>query len=132
VYPLLFGRTILIFLTSSFFFSSNSRRRRSMELVFLPVNFIISARVLNPSGIGGHSLFWMCSCRSFCQGFRGDFIRRILCLSVGKTCCPFAVLGKHRGSCLGRSYQKPSRVASGVCGVGLDYILGSCCINIRY
>jgi hypothetical protein len=51
-----------------------------MELDFFPLNSIISPLVLNPSGRGGHSLFRMCSSRSFCQGFRGDFIRKILCL----------------------------------------------------
>ena len=129
--PFLFERTTLIFVTSNFFFSRSSRSRRSMELDFFPLNSIISALVLNPSGRGGHSLFWMCSSRSFCQGFRGDFIRRILCLLEDGTCCLVVVLEIHRGSCRGRSYQKPIRVASVASAVGLGCIRVFCCTSTR-
>ena len=131
MFPLLFESTILIFLTSNFFFSSSSRRMRSIELDFFPLNFIISSRVLNPSGRGGHSLFRMCSSRSCCQGFRGDFIRRILCLLEDGTCCLVVWLGKHRGSYLGRSYQKPIRVAIVAYATGLYCIRGFCCTSTR-
>ena len=129
--PFLFERTTLIFVTSNFFLSRSSRSRRSMELDFFPLNSIISALVLNPSGRGGHSLFWMCSCRSFCQGFRGDFIRRILYLWVGGTCFLVVLLGIHRAFCRDESFRKPSRVATATFATGLDYILGFCCRGIQ-
>ena len=122
--PFLFERTTLIFVTSNFFLSRSSRSRRSMELDFFPLNSIISALVLNPSGRGGHSLFRMCSSRSCCQGFRGDFIRRILCLWGDGTCCLVVLLEKHRGFCRGRSYQTPSRVAIVAFATGLGCIQG--------
>jgi hypothetical protein len=131
VFPLLFESTTLIFVTSNFFFSRSSRSRRSMELDFFPLNSIISPLVLNPSGRGGHSLFRMCSSRSFCQGFRGDFIRRILCLWVGGTCCLSAVLEKHRGFCRDKLPHTPSRVASVVSASGLGCIRVFCYTSTR-
>ena len=131
VCPFLFERTTLIFVTSNFFLSRSSRSRRSMELDFFPLNSIISALVLNPSGRGGHSLFWMCSCRSFCQGFRGDFIRRILCLWVDGTCCLVVLLGIHRAFCRGESFHTPSRVAILIYATGLGCIRESYCRGIR-
>ena len=116
---------------STFFCFTRVLRWRVAVFNFKPHSFAISSLVKNPSGLGGATFVRIAETKSSCQGFRGDFIRRILCLWADGTCCLVVLLEIHRGSCLDRLHHKPIRVASEVSAVGLYCIREFCCRGIQ-